>query len=68
MYTEETARKRECRAVRPFKYKNAYDQEIEQFEPCSASECMMWRWIKDGDGEGHEWYTSKGYCGLGGNP
>lgn len=40
---------------------------------CCASDCMLWRWVRDSYAEGyepkpdHEDYN-KGYCGLGGEP
>ena len=37
---------------------------------CSASECMMWRWVEPSRTatDPAQEYHQKGYCGLGGKP
>jgi len=75
--TEDEARTKWCPMVR---YKSGGGEGINRWatsddknyspdhSKCIASDCMMWREIREQDSSTGYWNIIGGYCGLGGKP
>ena len=70
--TEDEAKKKVCKQL-PIYDELGICRETDYLF-CIASNCMMWRWIQEYDGDFRfgaprkELPLTKGYCGLGGRP